>query len=77
MKPNNLMRLLRKLAMKAGIQKALTAHLMRHTFATMVLKKTDIVTLQKMLGHCDLSTTQIYAHTSTERMAQAVENLLI
>ena len=76
MKPNNLMRVLQKLAKKSGIQKAVTPQLLRHSFATMMLKGTDIVTLKELLGHNDLNTTQIYAHTTSERMAQAVENLL-
>lgn len=77
MKANNLARVLRKLAKKAGIQKAVTPQLLRHSFATMLLKTTDIVTLKELMGHNDLNTTQIYAHTTSERMAQAVENLLV
>lgn len=77
MNPNNLMRLLHTLGKKAGIPKVVTPHLLRHTFATMVLKSgADIITLQELLGHEDLSTTQIYAHTTSERKAQAVEKLL-
>lgn len=76
MKGNNLMRVLRKITKKAGIQKNVTAHLLRHSFATLLIKLgVDIVTLQELLGHADLSTTQIYAHTSSERKAQAVEKL--
>jgi site-specific recombinase XerD len=53
-----------------------TPHKMRHTASTLMYKygKTDIVTLQEILGHSNLSTTQIYTHCDKEDVQQAVNN---
>jgi integrase/recombinase XerD len=56
-------RQLREDAHRAGIDKPLTLHLMRHTFATVLIKGgADVRYVQRLLGHADLSTTAVYTH---------------
>lgn len=61
---------------RAGIRKHITFHCARHTFAVMMLDLgTDIYTLSKLLGHRDLSSTQVYAKILDKNKQMAVDNI--
>jgi site-specific recombinase XerD len=76
MSPMAVAAICRKAALKAGIQKRVTPHVLRHTFATHHLEAgTDVRTLQMILGHSHLGTTSLYLHVSTEKIQAATSPL--
>lgn len=71
-------KMVKKYAKKAGVRNAskITPHKLRHTFASLLYQKTkDLRVLQNLLGHSDISTTQIYTHTDKEQRKEAVDQL--
>ncbi|MDQ3959979.1 MAG: tyrosine-type recombinase/integrase [Pseudomonadota bacterium] len=67
---------LRRLIERSGIDKKVTPHKLRHTYATRLLKSgAELVDIQALLGHVNLATTQIYTHVSEDRMAGVVARL--
>lgn len=68
--------LIKDLSVRSGLDpQKVSAHVIRHAFASHLLRHgADLVSLQKLLGHADISTTEIYTHVQPDRLMEVVEN---
>jgi integrase/recombinase XerD len=72
--PERIQQLIKKYAARAGLQIHVYPHLMRHSFATHLLRGgADLRIIQELLGHADISTTQVYTHVEKSGLAAVIK----
>lgn len=70
-------KMIRKYALIAGIDRPISPHILRHSFATHLLENNaDLRAVQEMLGHTNIATTQIYTHVSSRRMTSIYDSYM-
>ena len=68
--------MLKKYTLKAGIQRKITPHMFRHSFATYLIEEgVDVSCVQQILGHSSIKTTQIYIHVAAKKQADILKKL--
>ena len=74
--PRYLRQMVAQCARRAGIERRVTVHMLRHTYATRLLRHSrNVRVVQAALGHASLTTTQVYMHVANEELAEAVRTL--
>ena len=76
--PRYVQQMVARLAERAGIEKRVTPHVLRHTAATLLLKgHRNLREVQEFLGHANVATTQVYTHVLAEDLVEAVDALYL